>query len=140
MFVRRAGPVFLFALAFAGRTVFTQSPAPPAPGVSVTYTEEQAARGGEVFGSICLECHGRKDMSNPDFKVKWGGRPVFELFERIRSTMPESGPGSLARSQYLDVTAYIAKLNGLSAGGAELPDDEAALKKQVLAIAGGGSY
>lgn len=140
MRVRRAGPVVLFAFACAGRVVFTQSPAAPPTGAPVTYTEEQAARGGEVFGSICLECHGRKDMSNPDFKVKWGGRPVFDLFERIRSTMPESGPGSLARSQYLDVTAYIAKLNGLSSGDAELPDDEAALKKQTLAIAGGGRY
>ena len=48
--------------------------------------------------------------------------------------MPDSNPGSLARADYLNVTAYVAKLNGLAAGDIELPDDEAALRKQILAL------
>lgn len=140
MFVRRSlpfGPFVIFACVLAGRSVSSQSPAPPAAN-PIIYTEEQAARGAEIFSTVCLECHGRKDMSSADFKVKWSGRPVFDLFERIRSTMPESGPGSLARSQYLDVTTYIAKLNGVAAGATELPDDEDVLKKLSLTLGSGG--
>ena len=54
------------------------------------------------------------------------------LFELIRSTMPESDPGSLARADYVDVTSYLAKLNGIAAGTTALPEDEAALKKLTL--------
>lgn len=115
-----------------GRTVASQAPAPAA--TPATYTDEQAKRGSEVFSTICLECHGRKDMSNADFRVKWGGRPIFDLFERIRSTMPESGPGSLRRAEYLDVTAYLIQLNGVPASSVPLPDDEAALKTLLLSL------
>jgi mono/diheme cytochrome c family protein len=137
MSVRRLIPVFVFAFALAGRAVFSaaQTPAPPAD--AVTFTDEQATRGGEVFGGVCLECHARKDVSDAEFKGKWRGQSVFALVDRISSTMPESNPGSLARKQYLDVVAYIAKLNGLAAGTAELPDEEATLKKQILAFAPG---
>lgn len=100
----------------------------------MTYTEEQAGRGADVFSGVCVECHARKDFSDAEFRGKWRGRTAFDFFERIRSTMPESNPGSLARSSYLDVVAYVAKLNALAPGSVELPDDEAALKKLVLAL------
>lgn len=121
--------VLLTAFVVAARGVFSQTPADP-----VTYTEDQATRGEEVFKRVCVECHARKAMSNAEFRVKWNGRTVFDLFERIRSTMPESGPGSLPRANYLDVTAFLEKINGIPAGTTELPDDEAALKKQVLPL------
>jgi len=121
-------------VACVGRTLSSQTPA-PAP-TTITYTDEQATRGGAVFSSVCLECHARKDMTNEDFRVAWGGRPVFDLFERIRTTMPESGPGSLRRSEYLDVTAYLVQLNGIAASTTPLPDDDAALKTLVLTLRG----
>ncbi|TAK10995.1 MAG: hypothetical protein EPO35_12865 [Acidobacteria bacterium] len=139
MSARRLGPVMIFAGVLAGRTALTlaQTPAAP-PANSVTYTEDQATRGAELFSNVCLECHARKDVSDVEFKGKWRGRTAFDFFERVRSTMPESSPGSLARADYLNVTAYVAKLNGLAAGEVELPDDEAALKKMVLAFAPSG--
>jgi len=125
----------VWAIVVAGRIAVALAQAPAAPPASpVTYTDEQAARGGEVFSGVCLECHARKDFSDAEFRGKWRGRTAFDLFERMRSTMPESDPGSLARQQYIDVVAYVMKLNGLSAGSAELPDDEAVLKKQILAL------
>lgn len=111
-----------------------QQPAPPAGAVPVTYTGEQAARGEAVFTRVCLECHARKEMANPDFRVKWNGRTMFDLVDRIRNSMPESNPGGLPRAEYIDVAAYLAKLNGLAAGSAELPDDDAVLKTQVLTL------
>lgn len=139
--VRRFVPIAFFAFALTGRAVFSagQTPVPAPAADAPTFTEDQATRGGEVFSGVCLECHARKDMSDAEFKGKWRGQPVFTLFDRISSTMPESNPGALSRKQYLDVVAYIAKLNGLAAGAAELPDDDAALKKQTLAFAPGSS-
>lgn len=131
----RVPRVGLLCAILAGRVLvaFAQTPAAP-PANPVTYTEEQAGRGAEVFSGVCIECHARKDFSDTEFRGKWRGRTAFDLFDRIRSTMPESNPGSLARASYLDITAYIAKLNGLAAGSTELADDEAALKKQILAL------
>jgi hypothetical protein len=130
--LRRVGPALIFALVLAGRTAFSQSPTPPPS--TVTFTEAQATRGGEVFGSVCLDCHARKDLNNPDFRTKWGGRTAFDFFELVRSTMPESNPGGLERAAYIDITAYMMQLNGLAPGSVALPEDEAGLKKQLLAF------
>lgn len=137
MSVRRFIPVLVFVVAFAGRAAVSlaQTPVAAPAANAVTFTEEQAARGAEVFGGVCIECHARKEFSDAEFKAKWRGQPAFAFFDRIRTTMPESGPGSLARKQYLDLVAYIAKLNGLSAGAIAVPDDDELLKKQILAFA-----
>jgi mono/diheme cytochrome c family protein len=137
MVVRSLTGALICASIVIGRTALplahvTQTPAAPAAENAVTYTEEQAGRGAEVFSGVCVECHARKDFSDEQFRGKWRGRTAFDLFERIRSTMPESNPGSLERSSYLDVVAYIVKLNTLPAGSVAMPDDEAALKKQTL--------
>lgn len=135
MSVRRLIPVLLLAAAIAERSTvsFAQTPAAPA-GTPITFTEEQAAAGAEVFSRICLACHPRKDMSNVDFRVKWNSRTAFDFFELVRSTMPQDGPGSLERAEYVGITAYIAKLNGVAAGTTPLPEDEAGLKKMLLSF------
>ncbi len=90
-----------------------------------SFTDAQAERGGQVFTRVCLECHERAEMSNPDFRLKWGGQSTFDLFKSISTTMPDSDPGSLPRGDYTDVVAYILKLNGIPAGVAELVPDSA---------------
>jgi S-disulfanyl-L-cysteine oxidoreductase SoxD len=127
--VRAAVATASFVLVSAGARVASQTPVDP-----VTYSDAQATRGEEVFSKVCVECHTRKDMTNAEFRGKWNGRTMFELFDRIRSTMPESNPGGLSRGQYLDVTTYLAKINGIPAGAVELPDDDGAMRKQVLAL------
>lgn len=89
----------------------------------VTYTEEQAVRGDKVFTSVCLSCHTRRDVSGPDFRLKWNGQTAFDLFDLVQTTMPDSAPGSLSRDEYADVTAYMMKLNGVRAGTTPLPLD-----------------
>jgi mono/diheme cytochrome c family protein len=91
------------------------------------YTEEQATAGQAVFTKVCAECHETKDVTGADFKTKWGGRPVFALFEQIRTTMPDGNPGTLSRDEYLATVTYIMKLNGLPAGSTPLASDSAAL-------------
>jgi mono/diheme cytochrome c family protein len=96
------------------------SAAAKTPGI---YSDEQAGRGNGIFTKTCVECHTTKDMSNADFRLNWNGRTVFELFERIRTTMPESAPGSMTREEYADVTSYLLKLNGMPSGTATMPGD-----------------
>lgn len=87
------------------------------------YSDEQAERGNGIFSRTCVECHTRKDMSNADFRVKWNGRAVFDLFDLIRTTMPEATPGSMTPAEYAEVTSYFLKLNGMPAGSMPMPAD-----------------
>jgi mono/diheme cytochrome c family protein len=108
-------------LSFVSDTVRAQDATPPKP--AGIYTEEQAERGNGIFSKTCVECHTRKDMSGADFRLNWNGRTVFELFERIRTTMPDAAPGSMTREEYADVTSYLLKLNGMPAGSTNMPGD-----------------
>jgi len=56
-------------------------------------------------------------------------KSVFDIFDTIRSQMPEDNPGSLERQEYVDVVAYIFSLNSYPAGANELPTDDDGLKK-----------
>jgi mono/diheme cytochrome c family protein len=103
------------------------------------YTEDQATAGLEVFTKVCSECHEKKDMTSADFKTKWGGRPLLELYELVRTTMPDGNPGSLSRTEYANAMAYVLKLNGLPAGAAAImPDSVAMSAAKVVFPAGGG--
>jgi mono/diheme cytochrome c family protein len=125
------GAALLLSAAIAGAQDSTAAK-PAAPGV---YTEEQSERGNGVFGKVCLECHTRNDMAGADFRLNWNGRTLFDLFERIRTTMPDAAPGSLTREEYTDVTSYILKLNGMPAGSMPMPGDStlSAIKLEIPA-------
>ena len=88
----------------------------------------QVATGENVFKIRCLECHGTSDFTKPDFARAWDDRPLFELYEHIRSTMPDDKPGTLLPQEYLDVTLYIYKLNGAEEGPGEIKPDSIAMK------------
>lgn len=116
---------------FGGTRMSAQRPAPVAP-LSVSmftadtaklYTEAQAAEGAKVWTNTCSGCHESKDVTSADFRTKWVGRSLFELYEQIRTTMPDDGPGSLTPEQYLLSVTYILKLNGLPAGETGLVSD-----------------
>jgi hypothetical protein len=98
------------------------------------YTTEQAERGSQVFGYRCIACHQRTDYANPDFRLKWNGQSAFALFERIRSSMPDTDPGSYGINEYQEVVAYILRMNGLPAGNAPFAGDSVA-KATVLDFA-----
>lgn len=106
-----------------------------------TFTDAQAERGAQVFTRVCLECHAREDMRNPDFKGKWSGQSTFDLFKNISTTMPDNNPGMLAVGEYVDVVAYILKINGVPAGAAELAADSTAMRaaKMNLPAAASGA-
>jgi mono/diheme cytochrome c family protein len=93
------------------------------------FTSPQAARGQEVFTTVCSTCHGRNEFTGPIFAITWRAEPVLSLFEHISTNMPQDRPGSLTPEQYIDVLAYILQLNGIQPGARELVPDAALLAR-----------
>ena len=108
--------------------------APAAQSAPSLYTTEQAARGERVYANVCVECHEKLEYTGPEFRAKWNNRPAFELFDLVRSTMPDENPGTLPTQDYADVLAYMMKLNGVPAGKTPMPVDEETLKKLKIVI------
>lgn len=93
-----------------------------------SYTEAQAARGSSQYAQNCAACHGTGLSGNgeapalvgAEFVSDWAGLTVGDLFERIRTSMPQDNPGKLTRDQYADILAFVLKANGYPAGQKEL--------------------
>jgi len=109
------------------------------------FTADQARRGREQYRKRCVLCHldngqGREaapfipgqsleregDAEAPPvageaFLKKWNGHTAKELFEKLTSTMPVGGAGTLTPQEYADVLAYLFELSKLPAGQQELP-------------------
>lgn len=109
---------------------------PPARSTwSGIYSSAQAERGLKIYFSTCAQCHG-PDMTGIDsappltggkFAANWNGVTLGNMVERIRISMPQNSPGTLARADITDVTAYILQQNGFPAGESELPRQTALL-------------
>jgi len=92
------------------------------------YSEEQAARGNAGFAAHCANCHGASlggtgeapALAGPQFLSDFDSLSLGDLFDRIRTTMPQDNPASLTRDQYADILAFLLKANGMPAGAKEL--------------------
>jgi len=102
------------------------------------YSEVQAERGKTVFTNVCAECHEMEDLTNEDFRQNWDGTTLYELFDLIRTTMPDEEPGTLTHQQYIDVTAYVLQLNKLPAGPEDFSGDSTSASAVRLALPSGG--
>lgn len=116
------------------------------------FSVEQAARGEERYRSMCARCHGRDlralyaevpGLTSYAFLANWPGRPVSELFETIRYTMPMIARQTMPRGrtdqkEFLDVqtsidlAAYILSFNRFPAGETELPADVDYLRQILI--------
>jgi mono/diheme cytochrome c family protein len=93
------------------------------------YTQAQADRGQPLYNQHCASCHADTlmggEMSPPlvggEFLSNWNGLTLAELFERIRTSMPQNNPGKLSREVNADITAYILSVNKFPAGKTDLP-------------------
>jgi hypothetical protein len=84
------------------------------------YSEEQAARGSEVFRAACSECHDRVEFRGTDFMFDWEGSTVGRFVRLVSETMPDDNPGSVPIEQVVAVTAYVLQLNDYPAGASPL--------------------
>jgi mono/diheme cytochrome c family protein len=101
------------------------------------YSVGQAARGQQFYKAQCAECHGNalQGTSGPplvadNFLSNWSAQPLKNLIDKIQKTMPFNLPGSLSRSQSMDLAAYVLQAGKFPAGPAEL--NEAALTRVVF--------
>lgn len=100
------------------------------------FTVEQAARGEEAYKATCSECHGGDLMGDgfapalagADFQGNWNDLSVGDLFERIRISMPPSGPSGVSPEQKADILAHIFNFNKYPAGTTELEPKTEVLK------------
>jgi len=100
------------------------------------YTAAQATRGQAVYKEKCASCHGATlgggnfapPLAGNDFLAGWRNEPVWDLFRKIKNTMPADTPGKLTDQQNADVLAYMLQVAKFPAGRAELQGNEAALK------------
>jgi S-disulfanyl-L-cysteine oxidoreductase SoxD len=99
------------------------------------YSDEQAKRGESLYLDECGRCHAETlsggDFGPPvvgaSFWEQWDGKPLTEVFARIRETMPQDNPGRLDASQSADVLAFLMKANGFPSGPAPLGSESASL-------------
>ncbi len=115
-----------FASIVTASLVLAQQPRTSQDGI---YSAAQATRGETTFLQNCAPCHGA-DLSGAEggpaliggeASQYWNGLKLSELFERIKTTMPQSAPGSLADRQYADLLAFILSKNDFPAGATDLP-------------------
>ena len=103
------------------------------------FTAAQAAAGKTAFQAHCASCHagdlgGRDDapaLKGEAFLATWQAKPVKELFDFIRTTMPPEG-GSIAADDYLAIVAYALQENGATAGPQPLTPTTSTLISAVL--------
>lgn len=122
----RRGLSFCFVLLLAPMVVAAQ-----ANGVATSdgvYTRVQALRGQDVYAGNCRNCHTPESHTGPQFIARWSGKPLLDLYAYIRDQMPKNDPGTLTAEEYVDVTAYLLRMNRVPHGATELPVDTLALK------------
>ncbi len=98
------------------------------------YTDDQAARGKEVYEVSCIGCHaatlrgtpGAPGIAGGRFTFNWDGRNLGELHAYIVHNMPVGQAGTLSDQQYADIVAYILQVNEFPAGETELATDPVA--------------
>ena len=103
-----------------------QAADPPAVAATIwdgVFTSGQANRGQETAQAVCFACHSQSEWTNPMFIRVWSGRPIHQMWENLRMTMPYDSPGRLSAQEYSDIVAYMLELNGAPAGDTELPAD-----------------
>ena len=97
--------------------------------LSGVYSKDQASRGEKTYEAKCTACHAPSVHTGEAFTRAWETRTAYDLFELIRTTMPNDDPGSLSREQYGEIVAYLFKLNDFPAGRRPLPTENEGLKQ-----------
>ena len=100
------------------------------------YTAAQSKQGQAIYKENCAACHGDSldgqdapALSGTEFLSNWNGLTVSDLFERIRTTMPQNKAGSLSREQNAAIVAYILSACQFPAGKTALPQETEVLKQ-----------
>ena len=99
------------------------------------FTAEQAKRGESLYQQNCSSCHGADlaggemapGLVGGDFAANWNDLTIGQLFDRIRTSMPQNNPGSLSRQQNADILSFVLSKGNAPAGSTELATQTEAL-------------
>src|SRR5688572_7054684 len=108
-----AAAALLLTAGVPAQSVFSSDP-------DAQFTSEQATRGKAAYARACLSCHGAvleggqfgPPLKGTLFEGHWRGKTRAALSERIRTTMPPGGIGSVSSQGYSDIEAYLLQANG----------------------------
>jgi mono/diheme cytochrome c family protein len=81
---------------------------------------DQVAAGKAAYQAQCAACHGTSleghdpapSLSGSVLAQRWTGQDTQAFYDRIRTTMPLSSPGSLGDDSYAAIVAFIRANNG----------------------------
>jgi mono/diheme cytochrome c family protein len=104
------------------------------------YSEEQAKRGQTMYQQECSGCHLADLLGDgiapalvgSPFYFRWSDLSVGDMFNAVRTTMPQGAPASLSPRAYLDIISYLFKANKLPAGQSELPAEQLDLDQIMI--------
>lgn len=104
------------------------------------YSEEQAKRGQMMYQQECSGCHLDDLLGDgiapalvgSPFYFRWSELSVGDMFNAVRTTMPQGAPASLSPRAYLDIISYLFKANKLPAGQSELPAEQQQLDQIMI--------
>jgi mono/diheme cytochrome c family protein len=97
--------------------------------LSGVYTLEEAVAGKDAYLGLCAGCHQAVTHTGPEFRRKWAGKPLSELYTYMKELMPKNDPGSLADEDYAILLAYMLQMNRMPAGKTYLSTDIKELAK-----------
>ena len=100
------------------------------------YSDAQSKRGEKLYADSCSSCHAADltgsqivpALVGDDFLTKWNGSMAGDIFELIRTTMPQDAPESLKPEQVSDLLAFMFSKNRMPSGKTELAGDFEGLK------------
>src|SRR5436190_17715358 len=99
------------------------------------YVAAQAASGREMYPNACAGCHGATlgggagpQLAGAQFVARWKDKTVGDLFEKIKTTMPQGQPNSLSPDATADLVSFLLNINNYAAGATRLALDAAPLK------------
>lgn len=86
--------------------------------MSGVYSPQQAAKGEELYLTLCTGCHAGGTYAS--LSAVWTGRPVLEMFDLVQTTMPKDNPGSMTSAETAQILAFMLRINRVPAGKTEL--------------------
>ncbi len=100
------------------------------------YTTAQSERGHKLYLERCNRCHGLQfgggngapSFGGPTFNGDFENYTLFDLENRIHTSMPRDQPGTTSKVEATDLTAFILSQMHAPAGPRELPAYETVLR------------
>ncbi len=105
------------------------------PAGAGSYEKSQAMVGQQLFSDHCASCHGADlagqsgpALAGKDFVsyLQFTKISAPQLLAFMESQMPYQAPGSLKKSDYVDLFSYILSVNGYPAGSTALNHENVA--------------